>query len=98
MTRRNNLLSFRRARTATLFVLGSKFSITRSFISMPGVAVNALERSHANGGFGEPSCARVQGRQLLIQSEISGRLAQGSHQRSERLGRHILRNKQLGIG
>ena len=64
---------------------------------MPGIAVNTLERSHAKGGFGEPSCARVQGRQLLIQSQISGRLGQGRHQRSERLGRHIVRNKQLGI-
>ncbi len=82
----------RRRRRALLVAL-RKFAIACCFVGIFGLGIDALQSAAAQRGLCEASRAGVQSRQTLVNSKIVGGQRQCSHQRSERLGGHIVRDE-----
>ncbi len=60
--------------------------------------IDVLQSAAADAGFGETRGTGVEGGQTLVQAKVCGRLRQGRRQRAQGLGRHVVRNKEFGIG
>ena len=65
---------------------------------MAGIAVDALKRAAAGGGFGKTVKAGMERGQALVQARVERRVRQSAQQRHDRLIGQIVGKEQVGIG